>query len=225
MPFEAARALASKFCWEIRYALVPLFGPGFVNTCTRPEHQEANDFTIDQEVVRACQEEIKSWTQSGPVKSIRAPRTPLRRLPVPPTSAPRTPNASDKDVSPKDTRPRSSSPNGPDTSSSAETLRATRPTFTQPDWRAGNASTSPAVSLPASSPSPTPSSTAQSTTNTNDSSASKRTRSDVDWDEASSAASSEGRFGGKRRCIRKSPGKFGAAEVRAAYALMGLRES
>ncbi|KAJ5174227.1 uncharacterized protein N7482_000104 [Penicillium canariense] len=36
MPFEAAKAVATTFCWEIRYLLTPLFGTDFPGMCIPP---------------------------------------------------------------------------------------------------------------------------------------------------------------------------------------------
>ena len=36
MPYTAARAIATTFCWTIRYALTPLFGVDFPNECVHP---------------------------------------------------------------------------------------------------------------------------------------------------------------------------------------------
>lgn len=36
MPYEAAKAVAATFCWKIRYALTPIFGVDFPNTCIPP---------------------------------------------------------------------------------------------------------------------------------------------------------------------------------------------
>lgn len=36
MPYEAAKAIAATFCWEIRYLLTPLFGLDFPEMCTHP---------------------------------------------------------------------------------------------------------------------------------------------------------------------------------------------
>ncbi|KAG7885628.1 hypothetical protein KL938_000660 [Ogataea parapolymorpha] len=36
IPFELARKLAARFCYKIRYALVPMFGESFVDECLKP---------------------------------------------------------------------------------------------------------------------------------------------------------------------------------------------
>lgn len=42
MPYEAAKAVAATFCWKIRYALTPIFGVDFPNTCIPPS--DSNQF-------------------------------------------------------------------------------------------------------------------------------------------------------------------------------------
>ncbi|KAF9635132.1 putative apses transcription factor xbp1 protein [Lasiodiplodia theobromae] len=36
LPYDAARAVAANFCWHLRAALTPLFGPDFVRDCLHP---------------------------------------------------------------------------------------------------------------------------------------------------------------------------------------------
>lgn len=54
MPYEAARAMAATFCYPIRYALVPLFGPDFVSLCCHPEDPAFGRMVIDSDIVRHC---------------------------------------------------------------------------------------------------------------------------------------------------------------------------
>ncbi|KAI9886384.1 MAG: hypothetical protein M1823_001838 [Watsoniomyces obsoletus] len=54
MPWEAAKHLAATFCYPIRYALVPLFGPDFVNMCYRPEDPNFGRMIISRDVVKRC---------------------------------------------------------------------------------------------------------------------------------------------------------------------------
>lgn len=37
IPYDIAKKLASKFCYDIRFSLIPLFGPSFVDECLRPD--------------------------------------------------------------------------------------------------------------------------------------------------------------------------------------------
>ncbi|KAJ5769604.1 hypothetical protein N7520_004163 [Penicillium odoratum] len=44
MPYEAARAVAATFCWDIRHVLTPLFGTDFPSICTPTVSGKARDF-------------------------------------------------------------------------------------------------------------------------------------------------------------------------------------
>ncbi len=54
MPFEAAKAMAATFCYNIRYALTPLFGVDFLSLCVRPEDPNFGRMVIDGKIVRHC---------------------------------------------------------------------------------------------------------------------------------------------------------------------------
>ncbi|KAI9761826.1 MAG: hypothetical protein M4579_000765 [Chaenotheca gracillima] len=54
MPFEAAKAVAATFCYHVRHALVPLFGPKFLNACVSPNDPSFGRMIIDQSIVKAC---------------------------------------------------------------------------------------------------------------------------------------------------------------------------
>lgn len=54
MPYEAAKAMAATFCYHIRYALVPLFGPDFVFLCCELEDPSFGRMVIDREIIRQC---------------------------------------------------------------------------------------------------------------------------------------------------------------------------
>ena len=63
MPFEAARAIAATFCYGIRYALTPLFGPDFVSMCIRPSAEGYGQMVIDRQIVRRCAEQAKHYRE------------------------------------------------------------------------------------------------------------------------------------------------------------------
>ncbi|KAJ6114314.1 apses transcription factor Xbp1 [Penicillium sp. IBT 16267x] len=44
MPYEAAKAVAATFCWEIRHVLTPLFGTDFPSICIPTVNGKARDF-------------------------------------------------------------------------------------------------------------------------------------------------------------------------------------
>ena len=54
MPFEAAKAMAATFCYNIRYALTPLFGVDFLSLCIKPEDPNFAHMVIDSKIVRDC---------------------------------------------------------------------------------------------------------------------------------------------------------------------------
>ena len=54
MPYESAKHLAATFCYHIRYALVPLFGPDFVSLCCPPDDPAFGRMIIGRDVVRQC---------------------------------------------------------------------------------------------------------------------------------------------------------------------------
>ena len=61
MPFEAARALAANFCWEIRFALTPIFGPDFPSTCLHPDSCDFGEMIIDPEIIKECTAKAKQY--------------------------------------------------------------------------------------------------------------------------------------------------------------------
>ena len=56
MPFEAAKAVAATFCYRIRNALVPLFGPEFVSQCLHPTADGYGSMIISPKIVQQCTE-------------------------------------------------------------------------------------------------------------------------------------------------------------------------
>jgi len=87
MPYDAAIALASNFCWDIRYALVPLFGKQFIDMCLRPEHPSYKRHALHPSIIKKCRQDMetwKSWTAGVPSDMIAAspPETPRQALPL-----------------------------------------------------------------------------------------------------------------------------------------------
>jgi len=85
MPYDAAVALAANFCWDIRYALVPLFGKQFVDMCLRPEHPSYKRHALHPSIIKKCQQDVeswRSWTVGVPPNVIAAspPETPRKAL-------------------------------------------------------------------------------------------------------------------------------------------------
>ncbi|KAI5249003.1 hypothetical protein E4T43_01114 [Aureobasidium subglaciale] len=61
MPYGCARAVCATFCWHMRWALTPIFGPSFIRDCLPPNHPGFARFTINPDVVRVCAREAEGW--------------------------------------------------------------------------------------------------------------------------------------------------------------------
>jgi hypothetical protein len=84
MPYGCARSVCATFCWNLRWALTPIFGPSFIRDCLPPNHPGFARFTIDPEVVRACAREAEGWR-------VDAGATHYSLVPSHPTSSPALP--------------------------------------------------------------------------------------------------------------------------------------
>ena len=79
MPFEAAKAVAATFCWEIRYALTPVFGVDFPDLCVDPGSPAFMRLEIDPAIVKRCEKAAyMSRIQSQKASLARSPQTPTR---------------------------------------------------------------------------------------------------------------------------------------------------
>lgn len=82
MPFEAAKAVAATFCWNIRYALTPVFGADFPAVCIQPGSDRFGEMVIDCSITRRCTEEARTYrsleklASSKSTSIIRSPLTP-----------------------------------------------------------------------------------------------------------------------------------------------------
>jgi hypothetical protein len=65
MPYQAARAIAATFCYEIRWALTPVFGNDFPSMCLSPKDPSFAKFHIDPAVVRYCAAETNRFKAEG----------------------------------------------------------------------------------------------------------------------------------------------------------------
>ncbi|KAK5044834.1 hypothetical protein LTR84_010372 [Exophiala bonariae] len=63
IPYEAAKAVAATFCWNIRYALTPVFGKDFPATCLHPDHEEYGSMQIDPEITKRCAEQARMYRE------------------------------------------------------------------------------------------------------------------------------------------------------------------
>ena len=74
MPYEAARHLAATFCYRIRYALVPLFGPSFVSFCHHPQDPAYERMIISRDIIRQCTAEAEELRLKGNCFRVERPR-------------------------------------------------------------------------------------------------------------------------------------------------------
>jgi hypothetical protein len=93
MPFEAAKAVAATFCYNIRYALVPIFTEDFLSLCVRPDSPRFGRMIIDKEITRRCTvaaDELRLlsdarnsplWASITPNTNSTTPRTPVGWFP------------------------------------------------------------------------------------------------------------------------------------------------
>jgi len=61
MPYSCARALCLTFCYDIRWALTPIFGTSFIKECLHPTHPGFEKYKIGCEVLRCAQLEAEGW--------------------------------------------------------------------------------------------------------------------------------------------------------------------
>lgn len=69
MPYSCARAICLSFCYDIRWALTPIFGESFIKECLRPEHAGFRSFKINSEVVRCAQLEAEGLRSGASSRS------------------------------------------------------------------------------------------------------------------------------------------------------------
>ena len=78
MPYQAAKAIAATFCYDIRWALTPVFGNDFPYICLTPDDPCFAKFFIDPAIVRYCTQETTRFRDLGPMYEIQRPITPPR---------------------------------------------------------------------------------------------------------------------------------------------------
>ena len=76
MPYQAAKEIAATFCWDIRWALTPVFGNDFPQICRPPQHPCFAKFVIDPQIVRFCTTETARFREEGASYQLLQPRTP-----------------------------------------------------------------------------------------------------------------------------------------------------
>lgn len=65
MPYQAAKAIAATFCYDIRWALTPVFGNDFPSKCLPPKDPRFAKFLIDPKIVRDCTTETNRFRREG----------------------------------------------------------------------------------------------------------------------------------------------------------------
>ena len=76
MPFEAAKAVAARFCYEIRYVLVPVFGPDFVSMCEKYGDPTHLRFDVHPSIIQRCTEAVTANQAQSRQSSVAvSPRT------------------------------------------------------------------------------------------------------------------------------------------------------
>jgi hypothetical protein len=70
MPYHAARAIAATFCYDIRWALTPVFGNDFPSACLHPKDPCFAKFLIDPAIVQFCAEETVRFKELGPAYTV-----------------------------------------------------------------------------------------------------------------------------------------------------------
>jgi hypothetical protein len=65
MPYHAAKAVAATFCYDIRWALTPVFGNDFPSLCLSPKDPCFAKFLIDPAIVQYCAAETDRFRREG----------------------------------------------------------------------------------------------------------------------------------------------------------------
>lgn len=94
MPYQAAKAIAATFCYEIRWALTPVFGNDFPFICLPPGDECFAKFMIDPAVVQFCTQETTRFRELGPAYKVHRPISPEHSVTIPVTPAPVEPRTS-----------------------------------------------------------------------------------------------------------------------------------
>jgi hypothetical protein len=82
MPYEAAKAIAATFCYDIRWALTPVFGKDFPSKCLPPNDTRFAKFLIDPEIVRNCTAETNRFRKEGASYRLMASTAPILLSPL-----------------------------------------------------------------------------------------------------------------------------------------------
>lgn len=61
LPYNCARAVCTTYCWNIRGALTPVFGPSFVNDCIEPGRPGYEQYRINPKLIEEARRDMKGW--------------------------------------------------------------------------------------------------------------------------------------------------------------------
>lgn len=98
MPYSCARALCKTFCYDIRWALTPIFGPSFINECLEKDDPRFARFKIDPEITKQAQIQANAW-MTPPLGTISASKVIPRSVPE------ESPTVDKKELRPRAVRP------------------------------------------------------------------------------------------------------------------------
>ncbi|KAF1929981.1 DNA-binding domain of Mlu1-box binding protein MBP1 [Didymella exigua CBS 183.55] len=73
VPWQAAREIAATFCWDIRWALTPVFGNDFPQMCRPPHDRSLAKFVISPDTVRFCASETARFKEEGTSYQLLSP--------------------------------------------------------------------------------------------------------------------------------------------------------
>ncbi|KAK2757564.1 hypothetical protein FQN54_004533 [Arachnomyces sp. PD_36] len=79
VPYEAAKAVAATFCWDIRYVLTPVFGIDFPSLCRPRTDKNFGVMDVSQDIILQATETARRYRlleNPQPKAAIPSPRTP-----------------------------------------------------------------------------------------------------------------------------------------------------
>ncbi|KAF2690154.1 hypothetical protein K458DRAFT_399530 [Lentithecium fluviatile CBS 122367] len=65
VPYQAAKSIAATFCYNIRWALTPVFGNDFPSMCLPPSDLNYAKFLISRDIVQECTDETNRFRLEG----------------------------------------------------------------------------------------------------------------------------------------------------------------
>ena len=81
IPFEAAKAIAARLCWDIRYVLTPVFGVDFPDICLPKSDPLSKQLSIGRDIIARCTETAANHRRMHEAAaSLPSPQTPGRGI-------------------------------------------------------------------------------------------------------------------------------------------------